>query len=325
MRHKILSLFVFLSLAVASWASDSVLSTGRWYKVGVSETGIHQLTYSDLSSLGVDVDHVDPRNIRLFHNGGGVLGELNARPRCNDLVEIPVVVSGESDGKFDSGDYILFYARGPVVWSYAVDQNAFVHHPNDYDDYAYVFLTIDQGRGKRIQTVAQPSGTVEANIAEFLDYQVYEKDNYNIIHGGRTFYGDIIDGNGELKLHFDFPHASVSRPCSVNVDLAGRNFNPASFQLYVNGSLLKTFNITVTSNSSQQAFAYAVGGMETTSLSGDEVEVKLKHVGLAGTLAFACLYRSADDVSQSSCFRCVETIPLSTLRCHFSDSGVGRH
>ena len=282
MRHKILSLFVFLSLAVASWASDSVLSTGRWYKVGVSETGIHKLSHSDLASLGVDVDHVDPRNLRFFHNGGGLLGELNAQPRYDDLVEIPVVVSGESDGKFDSGDYILFYARGPVVWNYAVDQDAFVHSPNDYDDYAYVFFTVDEGRGKRIQTVAQPSGIVDANITEFLDYQVYEKDNYNLIHGGRTFYGDIIDGNGELTLHFDFPHASVSHPCSINVDLAGRNFNPASFQLYVNGSLLKTFDVAVTSNSSQQAFAYAVGGMATTPLSGDGVEVKLKHVGMAG-------------------------------------------
>ena len=116
MRHIILS--VFLLLSVASFASDAVLSTGKWYKVGVSETGIHKLTYSDLSSMGVDVDRVDPRNFRLFHNGGGVLAELNAVPRYEDLVEIPVVVNGENDGKFDSGDYILFYARGPVVWNY---------------------------------------------------------------------------------------------------------------------------------------------------------------------------------------------------------------
>ena len=283
MHHKILFLFVFLSLSVVSWASDSMLSSGRWYKLGVSETGIHKLTYADLSSLGVDVDHVDPRDIRLFHNGGGVLGELNAQPRHSDLVEIPVVVSGENDGRFDSGDYILFYARGPVVWTYASDQEAFVHTPNDYDDYAYVFLTAEQGRGKRIQTMAQPSGATDANITEFLDYQVYEKDNYNLINGGRTYYGDIIDGNGTLNLHFDFPHAKSSHLCRVSVDLAGRNFNPASFQLYVNGLLLKTYNISVTSNSSQHAFAYAASGAVTTTLSGDDVEVTLKHVGVAGT------------------------------------------
>jgi hypothetical protein len=283
MRYKILSFFVFLSLSMASFASDSVLSSGKWYKIGVSETGIHQLTYSDLSSLGIDVDHVDPRNIRLFHNGGGVLGELNAQPRCNDLVEIPVAVSGESDGKFDNGDYILFYARGPVVWTYAADQDVYVHNPNDYEDYAYVFLTVDQGRGKRIQTAAQPSGAVNANITEFLDYQVYDKDNYNLINGGRTYYGDIIDGNGSLNLDFVFPHAVVTRECTVSVDLAGRNFNPASFQLFVDGSLLKTLNVAVTSNSSQYAFAYVAAGMVGTLMSGDEVEVTLKHIGVPGT------------------------------------------
>ena len=283
MHHKILSLFVFLSLSVASWASDSVLSSGRWYKVGVTETGIHRLTYAELSSLGVDVDHIDPRNIRVFHNGGGVLGELNAQPRFTDLVEIPVVVSGENDGRFDSGDYILFYARGPVVWSYDASQGAYVHAPNDYDDYAYVFLTVDQGRGKRIQSAVQPSGTADANITEFIDYQVYDKDNYNLIHGGRTYYGDIVDGNGSLKREFSFPHIVTTRPCTISVDLAGRNFSPASFQLYVDNRLLKTYSISTTTNSSQSAFAYADGGAVTTLPSGDMIEVTLKHVGVAGT------------------------------------------
>ena len=283
MHHKILSLFVFLSFCLASVASDSVLSSGKWYKVGVSETGIYKLTYSDLTSLGVDVAHVDPRDFRLFHNGGGLLSELNAQPRFTDLVEIPVMVSGESDGRFDNSDYILFYARGPVVWNYNAEQEAFVHNPNAYDDFAYVFLTVDQGRGKRLQTVAQPSGMADQTVSEFLDYQVYDKDNYNLINGGRTYYSDIIDGNGELTLDFDFPNASVSHYCLVSVDLAGRNFSPASFQLYADNKLLKSFNITSTTSSSQSAFAYTASGTVTTPMSGNTIEVKLKHIGVAGT------------------------------------------
>ena len=283
MHHRIFSLFVFLSLSVASLASDSVLSSGTWYKMGVSETGIHRLTYSDLSSMGVDVSRIDPRDIRLFHNGGGLLAELNSRPRFTDLVEIPVIVTGESDGRFDNGDYILFYARGPVVWTYDETKEIFVHAPNDYDDYAYVFLTVDQGRGKRIQTASQPSGSADANITEFLDCQVYEKDNYNLINGGRTYYGDIIDGNGSLTLDFVFPHAKTNRQCSVNVDLAGRNFNPASFQLFVDNKLCMSYTIPTTANSSQNAFSYPVSGMVSAAPLGDEIEVRLNHVGVAGT------------------------------------------
>lgn len=283
MHRRIYSIIVFLLLSLVSVASDSVLSAGKWYKVGVSETGIYKLTYSDLSSLGVDVGRIDPRDIRLFHNGGGLLGELNAEPRWDDLKEIPVWVSGENDGRFDSGDYILFYARGPVTWTYDDVNTVYVHHPNAYDDYAYVFLTVDQGRGKRIQTASQPLGTADANITEFLDYQVYDKDNYNIINGGRTYYSDVIDGNGELTLDFVFPHAISSHQCLVSVDLAGRNFSPASFQVFVDNVLSKSFSISTTTSSSQSAFAYAVSGMMANSISGDEVEVKLKHIGVAGT------------------------------------------
>ena len=285
MRHKVLLFLFFLSFSVVSVASDSVLSHGQWYKLGISETGVYKLTYSDLSSLGVDVGRVDPRDFRLFHNGGGVLGELNAQPRMTDLVEIPVVVFGESDGRFDSDDYILFYARGPVTWTYEAGRESYVHQPNSYDDYAYVFLTADQGRGKRVQTDVQPSGTVDATITEFIDYQVYDKDNYNIINGGRTYYGDIIDGNGELRLNFEFPHAVANHQCSVSVDLAGRNYSQASFQVYFNDMLLKSFGINTTTSSSQSPFAYAVSGTMTTLLSGDRAEVTLKHVGVAGTVS----------------------------------------
>lgn len=285
MHHRILSLLTFLSLSVAAVASNSVLSTGTWYKVGVPETGIYKLTYSNLSSLGIDVDRIDPRDIRLFHNGGGLLGEENSQPRFDDLVEIPVVVSGEGDGKFNNEDYVLFYARGPLTWTYESSRKAYVHNPNAYDDYAYVFITTDQGRGKRIEKEPQITANADEDVDEFIDYQVYDKDNYNIIHGGRTYYGDIIDGNGSVTVNFDFPHAVTSRPGTISVNLAGRNFNPASFQLLVNDKLLRTFNIAVTTASSQSAFSNTASGTVTTMFSGDKVKVVLNHVGVSGAVS----------------------------------------
>lgn len=323
MHHKILSILFFLSLSVASVASDSVLSTGNWYKMGVPETGVYKLTYSDLASLGVDVDYVDPRDFRLFHNGGGVLGELNSQPRFNDLVEIPVVVNGESDGRFDSGDYILFYARGPVTWNYVATPESFQHRPNDYDDYAYVFLTADLGRGKRIQTALQPSATIDETVTEFLDYQVYDKDSYNIISGGRTYYGDIVDGNSELALNFDFPHAKLNRPCLISVDLAGRNFSPASFQVYAGNTLLKSFPITTTSSSSQKPFAYPVSGSMTTSMSGDRLTVRLKHVGVAGTTSIGYVNYVSVNAWRSLTFVGPEMLFRNPLA--FDDSKVFRY
>ena len=53
---------------------NSVLSDGEIYKIAVTQTGIHQLTYSFLKDeLGIDIDAVDPRQIKLYGNGGGLL------------------------------------------------------------------------------------------------------------------------------------------------------------------------------------------------------------------------------------------------------------
>ncbi|MBO6025642.1 MAG: type IX secretion system sortase PorU [Bacteroidales bacterium] len=265
------------------YAANSVLSTGKWYKIGISETGIYRLSYSDLSSLGMDVDHLDPRQLRVYHNGGGVLNEINSQARFDDLVEIPLFVSGESDGKFDRNDYVLFYARGPVTWKYDTRKKMYQHCPNVYDDYSYAFITVGQGEGKRIETDNQLSALDNKRVTEFLDYQVYDKDKYNIVNGGRTYYGDIIDGNGAVTVDFNFKNIRTNRPCSVSFGAAGRNFKPASFQLKVDDVMLKSYPISQTSSGSDKTFAYEVFGKESASVTSDDIKVTLNHVGVSGT------------------------------------------
>ena len=284
MHHKYFSLFLLLLLSsVGVRAADSMLASGKWYKVGMSETGVYRLTYSDLSSLGIDVDHLNPKHIRVFHNGGGVLNELNAQPRFDDLMEIPVYVAGESDGRFDRDDYVLFYARGPVTWKYNALRKAFIHIPNAYDDYSYAFVTVDKGEGLRLQTAQAPTAAADANVSEFIDHQVYDDDRYNIINGGRTYYADIIEGNGSVTKSFSFPNLKANRLCLVSVNLAGRNFKPASFQLYVNDELQKTYALTSTQAGSNYAFATEASGMVSCPVSGDAIKTTLTHVGVAGT------------------------------------------
>ena len=118
-RKALLTLCLFvIALNINALAGNSLLSEGTWYKMSISSTGMYKLTYSDLQTMGVDVNSINPRNIRLFHNGGGVLPKINKDYYPDDLYEIPVYVSGEEDGVFNQNDYILFYARGPIVWKY---------------------------------------------------------------------------------------------------------------------------------------------------------------------------------------------------------------
>ncbi|MCE2773395.1 MAG: hypothetical protein LW750_08155, partial [Bacteroidetes bacterium] len=56
-----------------AYATASVLASGTWFKIGVTNTGIHRISKTLLTSIGVDVDNIDPRNIRIYGNGQGQL------------------------------------------------------------------------------------------------------------------------------------------------------------------------------------------------------------------------------------------------------------
>ena len=68
-----------------TYAASSVLATGKWYKIGVSDDGVYKLTYNDLVNLGMDMSNVNPKNIRIYGNGGGMLPEDNFVARYDDL------------------------------------------------------------------------------------------------------------------------------------------------------------------------------------------------------------------------------------------------
>ena len=75
------------SAKAASYATHSVLAQGNWYKIQLNKTGIYKLTYADIQAMGVDMASVNPANIRVFGNGGGLLPEANSMARHDDLAE----------------------------------------------------------------------------------------------------------------------------------------------------------------------------------------------------------------------------------------------
>ena len=258
-----------------SYAQRSAMASGNWYKIGLQETGVYKLTYSDLSELGVDVAHVDPRQIRMYHNGGGVLPEMNSIARHDDLVEIPIYVYGEADGKFDNGDYILFYGRGPVCWKYDMTKSAYIHEPNPYDDYSYAFVVTGLGEGKRISEVGSIPSPAEESVSQFLDYKVHESDDFNLFMVGRTYYGDKMDLTSTKNFDFSFPNVVTSKLCKVNTALAGRNLKLASFDVMVDNVKKATYSISSVPN--DHVYGYDVGGWVSANPTSETVRVTLRH------------------------------------------------
>lgn len=268
------------------FATRSVLASGNWYKIGIPATGIYRLNFSDLNELGMNMNGLDPRNIRIYHNGGGVLPELNSETRYDDLVEIPIYVHGESDGVFNEGDYVLFYARGPVVWKYMESEGVYEHQQNAYSDYSYAFVTSDLGPGKRIQKAESVNEVPVQTFTDFQDYQLHEIDDYNLTNSGRAFLGDKFNGQGSKSFDFPFENVRTDRTSSVHVELVGRNFQPARFEVLVNGDLKKTYHVAATSSDSRKPFAIPVGGRFTSYPGQGGLNVTLKYLGVSGTTMY---------------------------------------
>ncbi len=208
---------------IRTYAANSVLQTGTWYKIAIANDGIYKLSYSFLQKLGIDLTAINPKNIRIYGNGGEMLAELNSVPRADDLLENAIFVKGDSDGIFDPTDYVLFYATGPNTWKYNNSTcPKYTHTLHLYSDSAYYFITTDIGAGKRIQTQASSSSLVTNAVTTFDDYAFHENNNVNFIKSGRQWFGEYFENIASYNFSFSFPNIDNASPVTVKANIASR-------------------------------------------------------------------------------------------------------
>ena len=214
-----------------SYASNSVLSSGSWFKVGVTKEGICKIDFKYLKKNGIDVTSINPQNIRVYGNGGKQLPFLNSKPRIDDLVENPIVVIGENDGILDSLDYFWFYAHGPHYWEKSSDCSGYRHNLHEYSDTTYYFINYDLGAGMRMSNKPQSTNSPTNTVTSFDDLQFYENEAVNMRTSGREFYGEKFDN--QLSYNFDFfvPNIELNDSVIVKASFLGISNPPATFKL----------------------------------------------------------------------------------------------
>jgi hypothetical protein len=258
------------------YASLSVLATGNWYKISLTETGIYKITYNDLQNMGIDPSSIDPRNIRLYGNGGGMLSESLANYRRDDLAENSLIVAGEDDGRFDQEDYILFYGESPNKWKFQAFGQAFSHEQNIYSDSTYYFLTTDLGPGKRLS--GQPSSTEPPNVyvTKFTDYAYHESDLFNLVNTGRVWYGEVFDVATSYNFNFNFPDIDLNSQAFLRAYVAAKSTNATSFNFYDGTNKIMTAVISGLPSSSD-TFARAYIGSDWFTPSSNNISINIEY------------------------------------------------
>lgn len=173
--------------------SNSVLAAGDWYRFETPTEGIYKIDQAFLQGLGIDVSSIDPRTIKIYGYGGYVLPEDLSVSNNQGMTENAIYVAGESDGKFDAADYVLFYGRPPEFWEYNKALNRIVRVKNPYNKKNYYWLTYGGSNGKRM-TLKQSQNVQNAyNQPYTLAYKSLDKDSINIGKSGRDYLGDVLD------------------------------------------------------------------------------------------------------------------------------------
>ena len=217
---------------------NSVLREGDWYKLSVDRAGIYRIGYEDLQDYGIDPLAIDPLHLRLFGNGGSMLNESTSQPRPDDLIENSIRVFGEEDGRFDKDDFILFYAEGPVRWSYNPFYQQFEHEVNIYTDKVYYFLNVGEEPGKRIQTVSAVPGQANVEISTTNDFAYHERDSLNLIKSGKEWYGEVFHYQTSYDLEFSFPHLVADSSAFFKANFVARSTESSNFTILYEGEYL---------------------------------------------------------------------------------------
>lgn len=227
----------------ATFKNSSVLATGNWYKIAVTKTGVYKIDKTFLKNIGLDIDNINPKNLRIYGNGGHMLPEYNGTFRYDDLEENAIQVIGESDNVFNANDYVLFYGIGTDEWrqnksglSSTSTCLKFTHQMSLYSDTSYYYITADMGPGgKRISDRASltTTPTNSTSTYDYLDY--HEKNSLNFIKSGRIFYGEYFDINTSYSFSYPVPNLVTNDTIWTEAKIAARSNLPSNYSFSYNG------------------------------------------------------------------------------------------
>lgn len=169
-----------------NWKAQSMLSSGNWYKIGITETGVYRISITDLAALnGCNVNQV-----ALYGGNAVQMDEDNSTSEVDDLIPYAIqVVDNNCNGKIDGNDYILFWGEGVTTWRYDSYVGNYTHQRHSYSNSNYYFLRTDSPTSRTIPTQVGLTAN-QGDINQFTICSVYEKELSNTHNSGQIWVGE---------------------------------------------------------------------------------------------------------------------------------------
>ncbi|MDE6317835.1 MAG: type IX secretion system sortase PorU, partial [Muribaculaceae bacterium] len=182
------------------YTSSSILSSGRWVKIRVNETGIQQITHEQLLEWGF----TEPSAVTVF-GFGGVAGvpELLDESVPDDLPQQPVVYTDDRllfYGESNCRPNLVFFAMKPVSVSVCPDVER-----NNVADAGYYFIT-DSQPVKELEKIpyVHPTSSSSTFVNHHWDVSFFEEEETMPVRQGQLYFGRDFSQDEEPQ-QYSFP------------------------------------------------------------------------------------------------------------------------
>lgn len=262
-------------------AQSILASTGRsWYKLSVRNDGIYKVDYALMQSMGLSPNSKDPAKIQLYASAiVGMLPQPNT-PRNGDLVEVPIYMVDGGDGQLNSGDYFLFFGKGPDNWGVDATSGVAYYENHLYSDENYYYLSVGNTAGLRVAVVDDQGGSFPS-VEEYDDVGYYESELTNELHSGRKWYGEVFNTTLEYTIRFEMSGVLNGSTMALHTSVMGKTYAPASFQYFINNIQVANQGVpTITTDpysevgkEVQAIFNVSAASVSAPSLTSQDVKI----------------------------------------------------
>ena len=199
------------------------LPSGIWLSFSVYKDDLYSINYELLKENIENIDTYDPRSIMLFMTpelGRSKNQETNLTISEN-LIEIPIIFEGETDGVFNENDKIIFYGRGHS--GFDVNNDNADWNQNLYFNYntCWMLLPDDSSiRGKRMEQATAPN-EISLTLDYGLSYFHYENDLVNLELSGLNWYGSSVASGSSQPISTNTPNAKENVDGTIELKMKG--------------------------------------------------------------------------------------------------------
>jgi hypothetical protein len=257
-------------------ANQSVLAQGKWHKYAIISEGIYKIDYASMLSNGIAVNEISSLNdIKLHSFGGEMLPYGNTAKQKDDLPEIAIKRVDNGNGIFDEGDYIIFYAKAGVQWSYDEVDEIFKHKINIYSDTTFYYLNYNSNGSKEIgQQISSNTKTIDEY--SFLDRQFHESEERNLLRSGNLWLGDHFGETQTKQFKLNFPNVDKSENVKLYSRLYAKNqaSGGSTFDIEMNNGGKQTISIASISGNSTDDIAKNAINKYNILPTSDTIEVQ---------------------------------------------------